>query len=73
MFRINSTNREYLGFMITYLTYLLIILSIIYYEYFILKNINLGLIVTIILISTGIIYPILYHNSLKIEKNESEK
>ena len=68
MFNLNNTNREYLGFVITYISYLIILLSIIYYGFFILNNVNWGFIGTIVLIITGIIYPLLYYKTIKIEK-----
>ncbi len=71
MLKLNDTNREYLGFIITYLSYLLILLSLIYYGFFVIKKINLGIIGTVILIITGIIYPFLYYRTLK--SNEEEK
>ncbi len=68
MFRLNNTNREYLGFFITYVSYLILLLSVIYYGFFILNNANWGLIGTIVLIITGIIYPLLYYKTLNKEK-----
>jgi uncharacterized Tic20 family protein len=73
MFNLNNTNREYLGFIITYISYLIILLSIIYYGFFILNNINWGFIGTIVLIITGIIYPLLYYKTIKIEKENSNE
>jgi hypothetical protein len=68
--RLNDANREYFGFIITYVSYLLILLSIIYYEFFILNNVNLGIIGTIILIITGIIYPFFYYRTIKSDEEE---
>jgi len=70
MLKLNNKNREYLGFIITYIVYLMILLSIIYYGFFILNNINWGIIGTIILTITGIIYPLLYYRTLKSDKEE---
>ena len=73
MIELNDKNRDYIGFIITYITYILVLLSIIYYGFFMLNDINWGIIGTIILISTGFIYPILYYRSLKLDKEEIEK
>ena len=72
MIKLNNTNREYLGFIITYICYLVLLLSIIYYGFFILNNINWGFIGTLVLIITGIIYPILYYNTIKNDKEDTE-
>jgi len=72
MFKLNDANREFIGFILTYTTYLIILLSIIYYGFFILSNIDLGIIGTIILIITGIVYPIIYYKTLIIENQEIE-
>ena len=73
MLKLNNKNREYLGFIITYIVYLMILLSIIYYGFFMLNNINWGIIGTITLTITGIIYPLLYYRTLKSEKEELDK
>jgi hypothetical protein len=73
MIKINNTNREYLGFIISYIGYLSILLAIIYYGYFMLNKINWGILGTLVLIITGIIYPILYYNSIKSEKEEIDQ
>lgn len=73
MIKINNTNREYLGFIISYIGYLAILLSIIYYGYFMLHKINWGIIGTFVLIITGIIYPILYYNSIRSEKEDIDQ
>jgi len=70
MLKLNNKNRDYLGFIITYIVYLMILLSIIYYGFFILNNINWGIIGTITLTITGIIYPLLYYRTLKSDKEE---
>ena len=72
MIKINNTNREYFGFIITYIGYLALLLSVIYYGFFILKNVNWGYIGTLILILTGILYPILYYNSIKTDNENAE-
>lgn len=72
MFKLNDANREFIGFILTYTTYLIILLSIIYYGFFILSNIDWGIIGTIILIITGIVYPIIYYKTLIIENEEIE-
>jgi hypothetical protein len=73
MIKLNDKNREFLGFTFSYVTYLLILLSIIYYGFFIIRDINWGIIGTIILIITAILFPIFYYKSLRTEKEESEK
>lgn len=73
MLRLNDKNREYFGFIITYITYLLLLLSIIYYGFFMLNNLDWGIIGTFVLIVTGLIYPILYYRSLKLDKEELEE
>ena len=73
MLKLNDTNREYLGFIITYLSYLLILLSLIYYGFFVIKKINWGIIGTVILIITGIIYPFLYYRTLKSNEEEIDQ
>jgi len=72
MFKLNDANREFLGFTLSYITYLLILLSLIYYGFFIIMEINWGIIGTIILIITAILFPIIYYKSLIIEKEENE-
>ena len=72
MIKLNNTNREYFGFIITYIGYLVVLLSIIYYGFFILNNINWGSIGTLVLIITGILYPILYYNSIKTDKEDTD-
>ena len=73
MIKLNNKNREYFGFIITYISYLTILLSIIYYGFFMLKNSNWGVIGTIILIITGFIYPILYYKSIKTNNEETDE
>lgn len=72
MIKLNNTNREYFGFIVTYICYLVLLLSIIYYGFFILNNTNWGFIGTLVLIITGIIYPTLYYNSIKNDKEDNE-
>ena len=70
MIRLNMKNREYIGFLISYIAYLLVLLFFIFYSFFNLNNINWGIIGTIILIITGIINPVLYYRSLKTDEEE---
>lgn len=72
MFKLNDANREFIGFILTYITYLIILLSIIYYGFFILSYMDWGIIGTIILIITGIVYPIIYYKTLITENEEIE-
>ena len=61
------------NFIFVYTVYLLILLTLIYYSFFIIYYFIMGYLFTIILIITGILYPIIFNRSLKLEKEIIEE
>ena len=62
-----------MGFLATYICYLILLLYLTYYAMFILINGFWSVIITTILIATSIGYPLIYLKSLKTGENIKEE